>query len=175
MIRPEFPVQRARALLERLIPISGGVPARKVHGAAGRNGIPAWAIRKARKSMEIEVSFVGFGAEGWWEWRWKEPWTWEPPVQEPAPPPVCAWPGCDLPPRSRRAAYCAIHKPVSLRRTKREWARRDRAFLRRARKRLSRVDRASLRTVEKPATPVPKPPSSCLRNALPPRQHQGGG
>lgn len=139
MSRPKFPVERARALLERLIPADGGVPARKVHEAARRSGLPEWAMRKARRSMDIAVKFVGFGADGWWEWRWAEPWMWRAPDPEPPPPPpVCAWSGCDLPPLSRRAAYCTMHKQASLRRNKRAWARKDRALLRRARERLAR-------------------------------------
>jgi len=139
MSNPKFPVERARELLQRLIPAEGSVPARKVHQAAKRAGLPEWAIRKARRSMDIEVRFVGFGAEGRWEWQWAAPWTWEAPAPEPAlPPPVCAWPGCDLPPRSKRSAYCVTHKQAALRRNRREWARKDRALLRRARERLVR-------------------------------------
>ncbi len=163
----QFPVERARTLLQRLILAYGGVPARKVHEAAKRAGLPAWAIRKARKSMEIEVRFVGFGTEGWWEWRRAEPRTWEDPTPEPSPPPVCAWPGCELPPRSKKAAYCAAHKQASLRRTKREWARKDRALLRRAIKRLG-VDRVHLKASEKTGTPVPKSPSACLPERVQP-------
>ncbi len=139
----EFPVDRARALLQSLIPAAGGVPARKVHEVAQRAGLPTWAIRKARRTMNVEVRFVGYGAGGWWEWRWKSPQTWRAPDPERDPsPPVCAWPGCDLSPRSPQAAYCAMHKQASLRRNKREWARKDRALLGRARKRLARrVDR----------------------------------
>lgn len=134
-----FPVERARALLQRIIPENGSVPARKVHQVAKRAGLPEWAIRKARRSMDIEVRFVGFGAEGRWEWRWEEPWTRRAPEPDPAPPaPTCAWPGCNSPPRSKRAAYCAMHKQTSLRRNKREWARKDRALLRRSRVRLAR-------------------------------------
>jgi hypothetical protein len=66
---PQFPVQRARALLERVIPDGGSAPARKVHEAAKRAGVPEWAVRKARKSLAIGVQFVGFGEDGWWEWR----------------------------------------------------------------------------------------------------------
>jgi hypothetical protein len=158
----KFPIERARALLERLIPADGGVPARKVHEAARRANLPEWAIRKARRSLEIEVEFVGFGADGWWEWRWAEPRTLPDP--EPAPPAsVCAWPECGLPPRSRRAAYCTTHKQEALRRNKRAWARKDRALLHRVRKRLARrVDRTSLRTAVKTATPVLESPSACL-------------
>jgi len=61
-----FPVEYARALLEPLIPADGSTPARKVHEAAERAGVPEWAMRKARKSLELEVRFVGFGGDGWW-------------------------------------------------------------------------------------------------------------
>lgn len=101
-----FPVERARTLLQHLIPVNRSVPARKVHEAARRAGIPEWAIRKAKKRLGVEARFVGFGADGWWEWRWAEPWRWRPLAPEPTPPPpVCAWPVCGSPPRSPRAAY----------------------------------------------------------------------
>lgn len=138
MSRLKFPVERARQLLKRLIPEDGSVPVRKVHQAAKHAGLPEWAIRKARRNMDIEVRFVGFGAEGRWEWQWAAPWTWRAPDPDPIPPaPTCAWTGCSSPPRSRRAAYCAVHKQASLRQNKREWARKDRALLRRARERLA--------------------------------------
>ena len=168
MATPNFPVERARALLERLIPDGGSAPARKVHEAARRAGVPEWAIRKARKSLEIEVRFVGFGGNGWWEWRWAKSWTWRPPAPPAPSPPVCAWPCCTLAPRSKKATYCAIHKPASVRRNKREWARKDRALLCRARKRLAqRVDRVRLRAAGVVGTPVPEPPSECLQGNLP--------
>lgn len=168
MSTPEFPVRRARALLERLIPTDRGAPAQKVNEAARREGVPEWAIRKARKTLDIEVGFVGFGRHGWWEWRWAKPWTRTPPTPGPAPPLVCAWPGCALAPRSKKATYCAVHKPASVCRNKREWARKDRALLRRARKRLvQRVDRVRLRAAGVVGTPVPEPPSECLQGNLP--------
>ena len=129
--------------------------------------MPEWAIRKARKSLALEVGFVGFGGDGWWEWRWGKPRT-RSPAPDLAPPPVCAWLGCDLAPRSKKATYCAIHKPASVCRNKREWARKDRALLRRARKRLvQRVDRVRLRAAGVVETPVPEPPSECLQGNLP--------
>jgi hypothetical protein len=134
-----FPVERARALLRRVIPTSQSVPARKVHVAARQARIPEWALRKARRTMDIEVCFVGFGANGRWVWSRSAPWRWTPPDPEPAPPaPTCGWPGCAAPPRSRRAVYCTAHKQLALRRSKRAWAQRDRASLRRARERLGR-------------------------------------
>ncbi len=51
----KFPVERARALLERLIPEDGSVAARRVHRAAKRAGLPEWAIRKAQKGQALEV------------------------------------------------------------------------------------------------------------------------
>jgi len=137
-----YPVERARALLRHLLLKGGGTPAREVHAAAMRAGVPVWALRKARRTMTIAVRFVGFGPDGRWEWRWEHPPTWRPPAkQEQAAQqvslPLCRWRGCGLPPRSEKAAYCAIHKALSVRQTKRAWARKDRALLRRARTRLA--------------------------------------
>jgi len=53
MSRLVFPVERARSLLGELIPADGSVPARRVHLAAKRAGLPEWAVRKARRSMGV--------------------------------------------------------------------------------------------------------------------------
>jgi len=77
-----YPVERARALLRHLLLKGGGTPAREVHAAAMRAGVPVWALRKARRTMTIAVRFVGFGPDGRWEWRWEHPPTWRPPAKQ---------------------------------------------------------------------------------------------